>query len=413
MNITAQQFIKKYLLEIGLLLCFILPPIGVIMLLIIGIWELHQTWRYGKFARLTTGLFLFGCLFVSSIGASIVMDDQSYFLVSSLILAYFGIYMKITKEGVKKTFTTYKWIMIFGGVYFYCLYPFQGRLIFPSLQNYIYGTVLVGDASLQDYKRLIGAAYNPNFSVTILLLGLAFLLAECLNNLKKGAYFLAGSQIVITWIFIHAILLTGSKAGFSTMVVIFILFLFRLKKGFTFILILIMSMNVNWLLQWMPRNEHILQSIETRMGIWKNSFYLWKEQSLFGMTSLGFKEEYSYHFNEKIPHAHNMVLAMFTEFGTLGGMAFLIVVIINVYKVLYLYFTEQKNKYLDAFLLSLPVILLTGVFDYVLFSPQVTVMTIILLAFWDKYTARLSFWSPRLLLSLKWSYPFSHRKRDY
>ncbi|WP_408011528.1 O-antigen ligase family protein [Pseudalkalibacillus sp. A8] len=403
---TALLFLKKYLLEMCIFLSFILPPIGVFLLLVIGSYHLHQAWKNGAGLSLTPGLFLLGCMFVSSIGSSMVMDDQSYFLVPALILSYMGIYMKITRNGVQKTFLAFKWITIYGGVYFYSLYPFQELLISPTFQNYISGTALIGTGSIQGYKRLIGAAYNPNFSVALLLLGLSFLLSECLKNLRKADYLKTSIQAVITCILAHAIILTGSRAGFSAMLVIFLLFLFRWNKPVTFILILAMGMNMRLILDWMPRNEHLLQSAETRKEIWKNSFSLWQEHSLFGMTPMGFKEEYFHYFNEQIPHAHNLLLGMFTEYGALGGIACLIVLLINMYKVIYLYFTKQNNKYLDSFLLSLPVMLLTGVFDYVLFSPQVALMTIILMAYWDKYTARLSFRSTWILSIPKWSYRF-------
>ncbi len=404
---TAQIFLKKYLLEMCIFLCFILPPIGVFILLVVGCYHLHQAWKNGEGLSLTPGLFLLVCLFVSSIGASIVKGDQSYFLVTALILAYLGIYIKITRNGVRKTFLAFKWITIYGGVYFYCLYPFQEILISPTFQNYIAGTALIGTGSVavKDYNRLIGSAYNPNFSVTLLLLGLSFLLSECLKNLRKANYLMTSIQAVITCIFVHAIILTGSRAGFLAMLVIFLLFLFRWKKSLTFILVVALGMNLRLILDWMPRNEHLLQSAGTRKEIWKNSFDLWKEHSLFGMTPMGFKEEYFHYFNEQIPHAHNLLLGMFTEYGALGGVAFLIVLLINLYKVIYLYFTKQ-NKYLDSFLLSLPVMLLTGIFDYVLFSPQVALMTIILMAYWDKYTARLPFRMSWILSIPKWSYRF-------
>jgi O-antigen ligase len=120
------------------------------------------------------------------------------------------------------------------------------------------------------------------------------------------------------------------------------------------------------------------------------------------MTPLGFKKEYYHYFLEKIPHAHNMLLGIFTEYGALGGIAFLTVVVINGYKVFSLYFSKQDNKvYLDVFLFSLPVVLLTGVFDYVLYSPQVALLIIILMACWDKYTERLTMPNPWMVYAAK------------
>ncbi|WP_261133767.1 O-antigen ligase [Bacillus sp. Marseille-Q3570] len=413
MTKTTLISIKKHLLEICIFLCLILPPIGVLLLLIIGSYHLHQTWKNSEGMMLTPGLFLLACMFFSSFCASIVLGNLSYFLVPALIIAYAGIYKKIQKDGVERTFAAYKWITIFAGVYFYCLYPFQEILISPTYKNYITGTALVGQAGFHDYQRLIGAAYNPNFSVTLLLLGLSFLLAECLKNIRKECYSRAAFQGVITLIFIHAVFLTGSRAGFSAMVVIFLLFLFRLNRILTFSLMIIIGLNINLILDWMPRNENLLQSAIRRKEIWKNSIQLWQENALFGLTPLGFGKEYILHFNEHIPHAHNLILGIFTEYGTLGGTAFLIVLFINVYKGIYLYFTKQNVRQLDTLLLSLPVILLTGIFDYVLFSPQIALIGIILIAYWDKYTAGLPIWSSWMLSIPRWSDRLFYKKRDW
>jgi O-antigen ligase len=180
------------------------------------------------------------------------------------------------------------------------------------------------------------------------------------------------------------------------------------------LLVLLMGLNIKLLLSWMPRSSFLVESASKRTEIWKRSIHLWQENSLFGTTSFGFHKEYFYHFHEKMPHAHNMVLGIFTEFGSLGGIAFLIVVIINVYKVFTFYLSKQNNKvHLDVFLLSLPVILLTGVFDYVLYSPQVALMAIILLASWDKYTARIPLLDPRIISNTRkflWSFSIKTSK---
>jgi O-antigen ligase len=149
--------------------------------------------------------------------------------------------------------------------------------------------------------------------------------------------------------------------------------------------------------------------------IWERSIQLWQEHSLFGTTSLGFHKEYFFHFHENMPHAHNMVIGIFTEYGSLGGMAFLCVVALNIYKVISFYFSQNNKMHLDVFLLSLPVILLTGIFDYVIYSPQVSLLMMILLASWDKYTARVALLDPRIISTIRhtmWSFsikPFKNK----
>jgi O-antigen ligase len=393
--------LKKHFIEISIFLCFILPPVGIALLVLSGWHYLHHVWKEGKRINLSPGLFMIGCLFVSSIGAAIAMDEYSYFLVSALLLAYFGLYLKIKNNNVKKTIYAFKWITIYGGVYFYCMYPVQQVLMNLKITSYFTGTALIGHLNIQNYERLIGSAYNPNFSVALLLFGLSFLLAEFYKNIRRTSYRKAALQTAAICMFIHAIFLTGSRAGFSVMLIISILIIFRWNKLWGSLLVFLMGMSSKILLNWMPRSEKLVESADIRKEIWKNSFELWQDHSLFGMTALGFYKEYFYDFHEKIPHAHNLVMGIFTEYGALGGIAFVIVVLINVYKVLSLYLLKQQNKeHLDIFLLSLPVMLLTGVFDYVLYSPQVALLAIILMACWDKYTERLHL-NPQVMFYVK------------
>jgi O-antigen ligase len=141
-----------------------------------------------------------------------------------------------------------------------------------------------------------------------------------------------------------------------------------------------------------PRVDSVIQASQTRFDIWKGSFTIWQEHSLFGVTPLGFGQEYLKHYNEFVPHAHNILIGMFAEYGTLGGLAFLLLVSLNLVKCVHLFFSIRRKKYfLDSFLLGLPIILLTGVFDEPLFSPQIGFLTVVFLACWDQYSKRILF----------------------
>jgi O-antigen ligase len=398
------KYLKKYHFEVSIGLCFFLPPVGLLLLMFIGWHSLHRVWKEDRLFSFTLGQFLFGSMFISTIGSSIIMNNYSFFLVSALILAYMGIYVKMSADGVQRTFTSFKWLTIAGGLYCYGLYPFQQELMTHPISSFLTGTTLVGATHIEEYERLIGAAYNPNFSVALLLFGLSFLLAECLKSIRKSCWIQLGILMVTVMFFLHAIILTGSRAGFCISIVILTLFTFRWNKLFAFVLITFLALNYKLILTWMPRYNELIRSADVRKEIWGRSFEIWQNHSLFGTSSIGFYQEYFFHYHEKIPHAHNIILSMFAEYGSLGGIAFLIVILINGYKVTWLYLSKETDKkFLDVYLLSLPVILLTGIVDHVLYSPQVAIMAIIILASWDKYTARLYLINPSIwIFTGKW-----------
>lgn len=410
MTKSTYHLFNKYFFEISIFLCFVLPPIGIAFLLFAGCYHLHLVWRERKRVSITPGLFLLGCLFLSTIGAALLNQEYSYFLISALLLSYIGLYLKIKSKGTQKTFSSLKWLTIWGGVYFYALYPVQEFLMKNMFVSYLTGTALVGQTEIQEgYERLMGAAYNPNLSVALLLFGLSFLLGEYLKSIRGAAYRKLALESVIACMLVHAIYLTGSKAGFGILIVIFTLFIFRWNRYYAMFLLLLMAINMHFIMELMPRKARLFASADIRKLIWERAIHLWQENSLFGVTQVGFYKQYLSLYHDNIPHAHNMMIGMFAEYGSLGGVALLIVISIHVYKMFSLYVSNLTNKvHLDTYLLSLPIILLTGVFDYVLYSPQVALIAIILLASWEKYTARLSLVHPRILsYARKWSWNVS------
>ncbi|WP_416729754.1 O-antigen ligase family protein [Fictibacillus sp. JL2B1089] len=347
------KYIKEHHFELSVGFCFILPPIGLLLMLLIGWYSLHRVWKEGQPLSFTPSLFLFGSLFISTIGSCILMENYSFLLISALILAYIGIYIKMKTDGIQKFFTSFKWLTVAGGLFFYCLYPFQQELMAQPVLSYLTGTALIGSTHIQEYERLIGSAYNPNFSVALLLFGLAFLLAECLKSIRKSNWIKLVFFVMLVGPFLHAILLTRSRAGFCISIVILILFTFRWNKLIAFVLIAVLALNHRIIGTLMPRYHDLLQSADVRKEIWIHSFKLWQSHSLFGTTPIGFYKEYFYYYHEKVPHAHNVILSMFSEYGSLGGIAFLIVILINVYKVTWLYFSKKTIRSILMFIFCL------------------------------------------------------------
>jgi O-Antigen ligase len=379
-------------IEISVLLCFLLPPAGILFLFLIGLHTFYKQWFVKQWFVFSLSSYFFLCLFISSIGASILMKEITYLSISVMILGYWGLYVKILESEKNRLFQRFRFIMIFGGIYS-CLIGWVSKWItFPTALSYLTGTVLFGKVEPKNYSRLIGCEYNPNFTVYILLLSISFLFALLLTSIKTKQFIGLIWQIPFLLLLSYGVVETGSRAGFATMIVIYFLFFFRLNRFFFIISTIIGVFLLKWLFHLIPRVDSVIQASQTRFDIWKGSFTIWQEHSLFGVTPLGFGQEYLKHYNEFVPHAHNILIGMFAEYGTLGGLAFLLLVSLNLVKCVHLFFSIRRKKYfLDSFLLGLPIILLTGVFDEPLFSPQIGFLTVVFLACWDQYSKRILF----------------------
>ena len=379
------NMLKNRIFEIGTILCFLVPPVGMFILLIVSFFTIFKTWKTKQF-NYSLVSFFFTCLFISTIGAVIQMKNLFLLIDSIMILVYWGIYLKIASTSSMNAFRNFKWIMIFGGIY-NCIigWVYQGIQMHPILE-FLMGTMLFADTIPQNYTRLIGSSYNPNFTMYLLLIAVALIFAEILTNIRKRHWKHVSWKIPILLVLSNGVLATGSRAGFIIMICIYLLFFLRLNKIFFFVSAAITILQSNLLLQLMPRNDLIDDSFKVREAIWMNSIELWSEHFLFGTTPHGFRAAYGNLFPNAVPHAHNMFIGFFAEYGIIGGIAFLMVVGVTLLNIVNLFIINDKNDSLiEYFLLSLPIMVLTGVLDEPTFSPQIGLLSIMLLSYWDQY----------------------------
>ncbi len=393
------HFLKKELLFCSLVLCFVLPPIGLFLLFMIGFKSLYKNFKKKTFNFYTVDFFFFLCLFIASIGASIVLKNISYLLVSIMIIGYLGLYLKNLPKDSTLSFNQYRWVVIFGGLYS-CLIGWAAKwLTLSPFAGLLTGTVLFGDPASGDNSRLTGCFYNPNFNMYLLLLSLAFLLAETLIAIRKKHSLSVVWQIPILLILSYGIFDTGSRSGFAVMCLLYLLFLIRLNKTAFMMIAIVSLLQFKRLFNLMPRSALVDHSMNNRKQIWEYSFKLWKLHPVFGTTPLGFQQEFTklLHLSYKkiphsltdIPHSHDMYLGAITEYGIVGGVPFFLLLIVNFYKYLLLFI--RKIKPLDEyFMFALPVFILTGIFDEPLFSPQIALLSIFLFSFWRRYTDKKS-----------------------
>jgi O-antigen ligase len=381
---------KKF--EISIVLCLVLPPIGIFLLTVLSFSTIYQTIKSKKpFNRSLFSIFLL-FLLIATVGSVCQMHNGMLVVESLMILVYWGIYQRIFTSKGAVNFEHYRWIIIFGGLYNCILDPVNKWAIGHPIIGFLTGTGLIGDSPVSNYKRLIGSGYNPNFTMFLILLAMAFVFAEMLIRIQKKKYKFIGLLLLLLPVLSLGVLETGSRAGYITMVCIYALFLIRLSKILFVTVSLVLLCLIKPLVHLMPRNTSIDSSYLGRKEIWINAIKIWTQHPLFGTTQLGFRQEYIRLFHLDIPHAHDIFIGFFAEYGLVGGVPFLFLVAITVYKCANLFFLKRGNKgLLNYFLLSLPVIVFTGILDEPVYSPQIALVTIILMSFWEKYSSRIRY----------------------
>lgn len=385
--VLNKEFLKKHLLEIGVILCFVLPPLGIVWLMSIGWNHLKHAIDFKAPFYLNATIFLFICLAIATLEASFSEDNEAYLLMFAMILGYLGLYLYIKERATLSLIRRFKWMMIFGGIFIVIFGSIMRNVEVSNMfLGGLTGTIFLGPSPSSD-GRLFGTAYNPNFASFLLVLILSFLLADQLKSQCHKIVFKWEYLLIVTIIF--GIFQTGSRAGIGVMFLVLILFMLRLSAKIGMMGAAILLVLHNQLLNLLPRFNLLNEAIHERKEIWETSIRIWKEYPFFGTTPLGYRQAYD-QFTHPEPHAHNIFLGFFTEYGTIGGLAFLFLIITFTLKLCCLLFINAKNKVLlNFFLLSLPVIFFTGIFDHPLVSPQTALLTIVLLACFDRYTGRV------------------------
>ncbi len=319
---NKKMFIKKNSLNAGLILLYVLPPIGIAWLFFLGLREIYRTInnKLDIPYNLTTVFFLI--LFISSIGASLKSEKPDYILSAIMILCSFGFYLYILHNIRFIKLNAFFWISICGGLYIY----FFGKLISLMYQlgisqswtGYITGGKLLG---YNHHNRLYGSTYNPNYASFLILLALAFILAKCIEVLQKKDYKRIVVYFAITAFLIAGTVDTGSRAGFLTMLFLLAVFLYRLNWRLFLASLSIALLNLNSLYQWMPRHVSLTESMSTRLTIWKESIHIFEQYPSFGVTPFGFDQAYEALTGNSVPHPHNIFLAFFSDFGFLSGLS--------------------------------------------------------------------------------------------
>ncbi|MCO7175334.1 O-antigen ligase family protein [Sporolactobacillus kofuensis] len=384
--------VKQQPLILGLILLYLLPPVGMAWFVGYAIIEWRAQFIEKKSIPTDLISILLALMAISSIGA-VLVSWQVTDLASTLILVgYLGIYLFMLRHPEQLHIHQFTWITVFGGVYIF---------ISDKLLNFIPKDTLIGQAAsfltghfLFGYvgkPRLYGSTFNPNYACYLLILALAFLLVELLRAVHMKNTKLIALSLVILPLLDLGIYDTGSRAGFVIMFLLHLLFVYKLNLRLFFPIAALVIASAPFLYRWMPRSDGTESSMAKRIEIWGNSWHIFKENPVFGATSLGFGRDYAELNGQNIPHAHDLFLAIFSTSGVFCGLFFLFVLCISGFTLLRAQRLNTKtNDEASLFFFTMPTIIAYGIMDFELSSPQVLIIVLILLSYWTRYAAALN-----------------------
>lgn len=382
---TLYASIKNRPAEFGYILLFILPPIGIAWLAVLGIREWAMMIRKKMKLAADPVSILFILLILASIGASLTNGRPEDLLSTAMLTAYFGVYLYLLHNPGKLRLSKYMWITIMGGAYLYFsdwFFDLVGRFVVISpAVSLLTGHLLLG-FNRQD--RLYGSAYNPNYACYLLILALALLMVELLRSIRLHNTRMIAAELALLGVLSMGIYATGSRAGFVIMLLVLIFFVYKWNKKLFFATSVLTVTSVPFLINVMPRGDSAGFSMHQRINIWKNSLDVFLQHPLFGTTSLDFSTAYYQLTGHTIAHAHNLFLSVFASSGAICGVFFTGLIITGSFSLLKAVHTERGylSHRVTLFLFSLPTIIAYGLLDFTLSSPQVMLVVLALVSFW-------------------------------
>jgi len=381
-------------IAVGTFIIIALPPLGVLWFILVGLFTIIKRLFRGQRVPLNSSSYFYLALIISSTVALITLPHLSpyvYIPVPVLLLGYYGVYLNIFEDVQKKnqSFHFFGVSLVLGGLYLFffdqfCNYLNDWGLKIPYPLDNLTGRALLG---IPPTARLYGSAYNPNFASYLLLLAIGIALAYFIKAFKTKSWSAGLLSLIIIIIYWTGILDTGSRSAVITMFVLTEIALLKINWKVALVTTALVLIKFKTLLQFVPRKGIIDLSYTNRLFIWKNALKIFWSHPIFGVTPAGFNIFYMQLTKKYVPHAHDIFLAFFSEYGLLGGgmfLAFSIVMAIYFVKMV-IHPSIRSLSYSNAFLLTLPIILFTGVLDHPLYSPQVALPTVILLAFFHRY----------------------------
>lgn len=357
------------------------PIVGTVMALLF-LFRKHKHFAWSELGHhtLTKGLLLLAAW--STITAYV--GGHWISLAASVVLwLYLGVVLYMQSESKSlHDFAKYgNWILFFGVLSAAAGFMQYVGLIgpggFPIAPPWL-GYVLGLKSFVPDPENRITATFgNANIAgawFSVLAIMSTYYLYQVRTRWKKAVY------LALIAIFVSSLLMTSSRGAIiALMCAMFVYFYFSFKH-LRVALTVAFAAVVTMLFLYpslLPRSDLLRESLLDRLTIWKICLRLFMQHPIegVGLANTYFVDAIRFGYY-RIAHAHNTVLAMFVELGTIGGAIFLWM---HWSLAKYVFYLKKLNHRSVPVILALfSFFLVHGLVDYTLMSPQIGIIYIVL-----------------------------------
>lgn len=373
-SLTSRQF------SIGLTLLAVLPPVGIGWFIYLSRWQWLTLFRQPKTIRHDhVLLFILWLIGITSVNLLRSPWRQPAVLSGLLLIVLLNLWLLCRQSAQLLSWPQICHYLVCFGVYltvsgniFHWLNRWQ---LLPVWLKFLTGDLLWGYAANAD--RLFGSADNPNDACCILLIALAVVLAQISLRIGSGNHWRSRGVIALLMLGIYQ---TQSRTGLLLMLLMVLGTSFYLNWRRSLWLTGLIG-SISWFtLTWSPRSYSWATGWTSRLTIWHHSLQVFAKAPWLGVSYFGFAPQYLNLTGHYVPHAHDIFIMVLASFGLLGGLGLISLIIANGWRL-----TRQWQPTLPDrryFLLILAVILAYGVSDFVLSSPQVLMIILLVMAHW-------------------------------
>ncbi|SFS30284.1 O-antigen ligase family protein [Marininema halotolerans] len=300
--------------------------------------------------------------------------------VAMVPILFFGLYgvlavwmkrLHWTWRDYEKLYATF-WI---AGLYSATVTILQ-RVAWMPMDNKMSMNILWGFYRMQsEGPRSIGPSFNSNLAAALLMcLALLSIYASSLarNRFEKAAAF------TVFFYYCVAIWCTGSRGAWVGLVIGLLVQVWMTGKRKRTVALFVVLVSIGLVLitnmSLIPRDDSLMLTIIGRLKVWEDSFTIFLDHWVVGVLPIHFGyliEEIS---GTYLFHAHNVILGMAVEYGVMGLMLFLSLIVVTTARARRWRKTarERKEKRLAGVLISIVFALLGhGMYDYPIINPQI------------------------------------------